>query len=146
MSTSGIHSFLGMGNYCAKFIHNYSDLTKPLRALTQKNAVFNWTEVHDQAFLKIKQALTSDIVMSYFDKDKYTEVLTDASHYGLSAILSQVTTGTTNRKVASYISRSLTDVERRYSQTEREALAIVWAIERLQNLFIWWSFYIVYRL
>ena len=130
-STSGIRSFLGMVNYCAKFIHNFSDLTKPLRALTQKNTVFNWTEVHEQAFLKIKQALTSDIVMSYFDKDKYTEVVTDASPYGLSAILSQVTPGTTNRKVVSYVSRSLTDVERRYSQTEREALAIVWAIERL---------------
>ena len=83
-STSGIRSFLGMVNYCAKFIHNFSDLTKPLRALTQKNAVFNWTEVHEQAFLKIKQALPSDIVMSYFDKDKYTEVVTDASPYGTS--------------------------------------------------------------
>ena len=65
------------------------------------------------------------------DPDKNTEVTTDASPWGLSAILSQKTPGQDDRKVVAYVSRALTDVEKRYSQTEREALAIVWAIERL---------------
>ena len=69
--------------------------------------------------------------MAYFDENKETELVTDASPFGLSAILSQKTPGTENRKIVAYTSRSLSDVERRYSQTEREALAIVWAIERL---------------
>ena len=120
-----------MVNYCAKFIPNFIDLTKPLRALTTKNALFKWTDGHEQAFLEIKQALTSDIVMSYFNKNKCTEIITDAFPYGVSAILTQTTPGKNDRKVVSYVSRSLTEVERRYSQTEREALAIVWAIERL---------------
>ena len=131
MSAGAVRRFLGMVNYCAKFISNFSDLTKPLRALTTKNGLFKWSDGHEQAFLEIKQALTSEIFMSYFDKDKCTAIITDASPYGVSAILTQTTPGKNDRKVVSYVSQSLTEVERRYSQTEREALAIVWAIERL---------------
>ena len=69
--------------------------------------------------------------MAYFEPKKETELVTDASPSGLSAILMQNTPGQENRRVVAYVSRSLTDVERRYSQTEREALAIVWAVERL---------------
>ncbi len=73
----------------------------------------------------------SETVMAYFDKNKETELVTDASPLGLSAILTQKVPGSAERKVVAYIRRSLSDVERRYSQTEREALAIVWAVERL---------------
>ena len=69
--------------------------------------------------------------MAYFDPKKETELITDASPSGLSAILMQNTPGQEDRRVVAYASRSLTDIERRYSQTEREALAIVWAVERL---------------
>ena len=75
--------------------------------------------------------LTGDTVMAYFDKEKHTELTTDASPWGLSAILSQRTPGQEDRRIVAYVSRSLTPVEQRYSQTEREALAIVWAVERL---------------
>ena len=73
----------------------------------------------------------SETVIAYFDKTKETELITDASPFGISAILTQKVSGSVDRKVVAYISRSLSDVERRYSQTEREALAIVWAAERL---------------
>ena len=69
--------------------------------------------------------------MAYFDQNKHTELTTDASPWVLSAILSQCMPGTNDQKVVAYISRSLSEVERRYSQTEREALAIVWAMEGL---------------
>ena len=69
--------------------------------------------------------------MAYFDKSKQTELFTDASPTGLSAILSQKTPEKEDQKIVAYVSRSLTDVESRYSQTEKEALAIVLAIERL---------------
>ena len=79
----------------------------------------------------IKEQLTGDRVMAYFDQNKETELITDASPFGLSAILLQKTPGREDRKVVVYASRSLSDVESRYSQTEKEALAIVWAIEKL---------------
>ena len=50
---------------------------------------------------------------------------------GLSAILIHNSPGQDDRRIVVYESRALSDVERHYSQTEREALLIVWAIERL---------------
>ena len=128
---SGLRSFLGMSTYCSKFIQNFSDLTQPLRELIKRNTTFTWKAKHETALNAVKSAHTSKTVMSYFDKSKETELITDASPVGLSAILSQHTPGKEDRKIVAYISRSLSDVERRYSQTEREALAIVWAMEKL---------------
>ena len=128
---SGFRSFLGMATYCSKFIQNFSDLTQPLRELIKRNTTFTWKAKHETAFNAVKSALTSKTVMSYSDKSKETELITDASPVGLSAIISQHTPGKEDRKIVAYISRSLSDVERRYSQTEREALAIVWAMEKL---------------
>ena len=68
--------------------------------------------------------------MAYFDLSKKTELITDASPSGLSAILVQ-STNKNDCRVVAYTSRALSAVECRYSQTEREALAIVWAIEEL---------------
>ena len=131
LSVHEVRSFLGMATYCAKFIPSFSDISHPLRELTKKDVTFEWTPLHQSSFEEIKRMLTSDAIMSYFDPQKETDLTTDASPVGLSAILSQRTPGRNDRKVVVYASRSLSDVERRYSQTEKEALAIVWAIERL---------------
>ena len=130
-SVKDVRTFLGMATYCSKFIQNFSDITQPLRDLTKKNTQFTWTTEHNLAFTRVKDALSSDTVMAYFDNQKTTELVTDASPWGFSAILSQCTPGKDDRRIVAYVSRSLSPVETRYSQTEREALAIVWAIERL---------------
>ena len=83
-------------------------------------------------FLRVKDALTSDTVIAYFDNQNATELVTDASPWGLSAILSQCTPGKDDHVIVAYVSRSLSHVEKRCSQTEREALVIVWEIERLK--------------
>ena len=135
-SVKKVRSFLGMATYCAKFIPQFSDLSEPLRQLTKKNSNFHWTTKEQNSFNNIKTALTSETVMAsqlrcYFDKSKQAGLFTDEAPTGLSAILSQTTPGKEDRKIVAYVSRSLTDVESCYSQTEKEALAIVWAIERL---------------
>ena len=58
-------------------------------------------------------------------------MFTDASPTKLPAVLSQKTPGKDDRKIVSHVSRMLSDAERRSSQTEKEALANIWAIERL---------------
>ena len=130
-SIKDVRTFLGMVTYCSKFIQNFSDLTQPLRDLTKKNTQFTWTTKHNLTFTRVKDALTSDIVMAYFDNQKTMELVTDASPWGLSSILSQCTPDKDDSRIVAYVSRCLSPVEKRYSQTEREALAIVWAIERL---------------
>ena len=132
-SASEVRSFLGMATYCAKCIPKFSDVTKPLRELTKKSVPFHWNQEHQQAFKTVKDLLTSETVMAYFDKQKETHLTTDASPWGLSAILSQKTPGQQECRIVAYVSRSLTSVEQRYSQTEKEALAIVGAIERLHT-------------
>ena len=67
--------------------------------------------------------------MAYFDAKKDTVLTVDTSPVGLSGILSQRSACDAEGKVVAYASRALSDVERRYSQTEKEALSIVWAIE-----------------
>ena len=128
-NVSMVRSLLGMANFCARFIPGYATITEPLRELTKKKTVWHWTTTHDIALSKIRSALTSAPVLTYFDLSKDTELLVDASHVGLGAILVQIDSSDTRHAVA-YVSRALTDVEQRYSQTEREALAVVWSCER----------------
>ena len=79
--------------------------------------------------MRIKEALTTE-AMGYFDENWNTELTTDASPTGLGAVLAP--TGPTNRKIILYASRALSSVKQKYSQVEREALAVVWACERLK--------------
>ena len=72
-----------MMTYCAKFIPNFSDLTEPLRELTRKNVPFCWRTRHAKYLNAVKAALTSATVMAYFDPTKETELITDASPFGL---------------------------------------------------------------
>ena len=65
--------------------------------------------------------------MAYFDTKKETILTADASPVDISAILSQKVKGHEDPQV--YASRALTAVEKRYSQTEKESLGIVWGIE-----------------
>ena len=142
-SVSEVRSFLGMATYCAKFIPSFSNVSHPLRELTKKNSSFQWTKLHQAAFEKIKELLTSETTMAYFDPSKETELTTDASPVGLSAILSQRTPGQLDRRIVAYGSRSLSDVETRYSQTEKEALAIVWAVEHF-HLYLYGKLFTLY--
>ena len=130
-TTHAVRSFLGMATYCAKFIPHFSDVSEPLRKLTKKDQPFLWGKEQERSFYTIKNLLTSTKVMVYFDPNKETKLVTDASPSGLSAILMQNTPGIKDQRVVAYASRALTDVERWYSQIEREALAVIWAIEKL---------------
>ena len=72
--------------------------------------------------------LSTKPVLAYFDTQKETEITVDASPVGLGGVLTQKDSKGYDRVVA-YGSRSLTEVEQRYSQLEREALGVVWACE-----------------
>ena len=79
--------------------------------------------------------------MAHYRKEFPTRVVTDASGVGLGAMLMQQQPDQ-SWKVVTYISRGLSPVEQRYSQTEREALAIVWALEKL-HIFVYGAEFVV---
>ena len=114
-----VRRFLSLVNYFSWFIPNFSCIAVPLRQLTHKGTPFTWTRLHQHAFESLQKAMTSDSVMAHFDPRAPTQLRLDASPVGLGTILTQ-THGDVTRPVA-YAWRTLTTVERRYSQAEREA-------------------------
>ena len=127
-SASEVRSFLGLANYNARFIPDFATVAEPLRRLTKKGVHFEFGEEQKNAFNELKRRLSSAETLGYFDKDAKTLIIADASPVGLGEILIQEQQG--RKRVISYASKSLSAVERRYSQTEIEALAVVWACER----------------
>ena len=93
--------------YYAKFIPNFSDVSKPIRELTKKDQPFQWSARQEQAFQEVKELLASTQVMAYFDPGKEIQLITDASPMELSAILLQMTPGTEKTRVVAYASRTL---------------------------------------
>lgn len=124
-----LRSFLGLVTYVGKFIPDLGTATDFLRKLTKVDTKFEWTEEHEQHFIKLKECLASLPTLGYFDPAKRTRLVADASPVALGAVLLQFDEKS-NPRVISFASKSLSDVERRYSQTEKESLALVWAVER----------------
>ncbi|XP_014677981.1 PREDICTED: uncharacterized protein K02A2.6-like [Priapulus caudatus] len=127
-SAAKVRSFLRLVNFCARYIPDMTTTSEPMRRLVRKSVPFTWGWEQKQSFQKLKQKLVDADTLAFFDKDAKTQIVADVSPVGLGAVLLQEQGE--NRRVVSYASRSLTDVERRYSQTEKEALTLVWACER----------------
>ena len=124
---SEVRSFLGMAQFSARFIQNFATLTEPLRELTKQTSEWRWGEKEASAFQRVKDSLEELATTAYFDMQNGIEIVVDASPVGLAALLVQ------EGCVVIYASRALTNVETRYSQTEREALAVVWACEHFNR-------------
>eukprot|EP00794_Sanderia_malayensis_P000683 gene683-biopygen1108 len=135
---SELRSFLGMVNYSAKYIADFATIAAPLRDLLKQNVLFQWTARHQHAFASLQSALVNPPVMAYFDSRQESYLAVDASPVGLCGILSQREKDGSDCKVIAYASRTLSDIERRHSQTEKEALGIVWAIEHF-HLYLYGS-------
>ena len=128
---SEMRSWLGLAQFCSRFLQGFAATTSCLWDLTKEQAEWIWTEKHDRAFNHVKQQLTCSPVMAYWNNDRDTRVTTDASPVGLAAILEQKQTDGTYRPIY-YASRKLSYTESRYTQFERECLAVKWACERFQ--------------
>lgn len=124
-----VKSFLGLINFVDRFIHNRADKTQRLRELA-KAVHFYWNQELQNEFEYLKNdALNVITKLGYFNKDDRTEIYVDASPYGLGAVLVQFDAKSVPR-VIGCASKTLSETEQRYPQTQREALAMVWGIER----------------
>ena len=105
-----------------------------MRKLTRSGQTFEWGPEQQYSFEKLKELISSAETLAYFQADAETRIIADAGPTGLGAVLTQKQGGVW--RVIAYASCNLTDVERRYSQTEKEAPALVWACERF-NLYVY---------
>lgn len=122
-----IRTFLGLTGYYRRHINNYAKIAKPLTELLKKGEKFNWGEKQQTAFDRLKQSLVAAPLLKYPDFSKPFYLATDASATAVGAILSQGQ-GREELPVA-YASRQLTKAEKNYSATEKECLAVLWAIK-----------------
>lgn len=127
-SLSELKSFLGTASYVSGFIARFGDMTAPLWKVANAKT-FTWDTEQDEAFERVKQAISEcTTTQGFFSIDDKTELYTDASPSALGAVLVQIDESGVKR-IISFASKALTETEKRYAQTQREALAIVWACE-----------------
>lgn len=137
---SKLKAFLGLVEYYNKFIPHCSTLVEPLRRLLRKDVPFVWSPEVEASFRKVKGCLKNAPILSLFDPTLPVVVSTDASMYGLGAVLQQQI-GNQLRTIA-FASRSLTNAERMYSTGEKEALACLWACEKW-HVYLWGRHFVI---
>ncbi|XP_055623628.1 uncharacterized protein K02A2.6-like [Toxorhynchites rutilus septentrionalis] len=126
-----LRSFLGLVTYVGRFIPHLASKTDSLRALLRSECKFVWTEEHQKAFDEIKKAVCDIKKLGFFNVKDKTILVADASPTGLGAVLLQEDVQG-QKQIIAYASKSLTNLERKYFQTEKEALALVWAVDRFK--------------
>ena len=124
--------FIGMVNYLSPFCKNLSTIIKPLRALTQNDSAFIWSEVQQQAFDDAKKLIANSPTLMYFDVHRNVVLQVDASDNGLGGALLQPNSQGQLQPVA-FTSCSLSATEQGYSQIEKECLAICNAFNRFDQ-------------
>ncbi|XP_011861714.1 PREDICTED: uncharacterized protein K02A2.6-like, partial [Vollenhovia emeryi] len=134
-SVSEVQSFLGMINHYGKFIPHLHEMKQPLEELTRKNHHWSWNRKHNSVMKKIKEVMLSPLLLEHYDPSKTLVVAADACATGVGGVLLQRDAQGYERAVY-HMSQSLTDAQRNYSQLEKEALALVTAVERFHK-FIW---------
>ncbi|KAF9760719.1 Retrovirus-related Pol polyprotein from transposon 17.6 [Nosema granulosis] len=121
-----LQRFIGMINYDRHFVRGLSDLLAPLYKLQSKETKFVWTEKEEKIFNQAKQKWKENLELYIPNMEGDFTLETDASDFGLGACLRQ------NDKPVAYLSRNLSGAEKNYGITEREVLASLWAMEKLQ--------------
>lgn len=122
-------SFLGLVSYVGhRFIPNLAATEEPIRRLTQKNVKFEWKEEQQKAFEQLIDQVTAITNLNFYSLSKNTLLYADASPHALAAVLAQKGDDEVVHPIA-FASKSLSKSDQRLSQTEKEAMALVWAIE-----------------
>ncbi|XP_028164567.1 uncharacterized protein K02A2.6-like isoform X2 [Ostrinia furnacalis] len=127
-----LQSFLGLVNYYRNFVPNASTILCPLYKLLHKGHKWEWGKEQNDAFNLIKKCLSSDHVLAHFNPKAKVVLTVDASPHGLGAILSQIGDDETERPV-SFASRTLNSAEKKYSQIQKEATAIIFGVRRFHQ-------------
>lgn len=123
---------MGLVNYYRGFVPGASSILSPLYERLKKNNKWSWTDLENQALNTIKQLLASEQVLAHFNPNAKIILTVDASPSGLGAILSLIGEDGCEKPI-SFASRTLNNAERRYSQIQKEATAIIFGVRRFHQ-------------
>ncbi|CAN6679378.1 unnamed protein product [Malus baccata var. baccata] len=130
-SVREVRSFLGHAGFYRRFIKDFSKIAQPLCRLLQKEVAFEFDDACSTAFKQLKEALTSAPIITPPDWSLPFELMCDASDYAIGAVLGQ----RKNKQphVIYYASKTLHDAQLNYSTTEKELLAVVFALDKFRS-------------
>lgn len=131
-----VRSFLGMVGYYRKFIHNFSDIAKPLTDLTKQKNGWTWTEVYDTATEKLKTCLTEAPVLANFEPSHQKVIRSDASDQAWAYTINQIDLLTGIERPVIFDSGKFTEVELNYPIHDKELMPIVKACEKQRAMLI----------
>ncbi|MCP3662607.1 MAG: DDE-type integrase/transposase/recombinase [Gammaproteobacteria bacterium] len=129
---SGVRRFLGMAGYYRRFVYHFAQIAKPLFNILKKEHRFHWNPEAQNAFDTLKAKLTEAPVLQYPDFRREFTIETDASGYGVGAVLAQNNEQNRLQPVA-YCSRVMSAAERNYSATEKECLAVIYGLKQYRH-------------
>jgi transposase InsO family protein len=137
-----LQAYLGLLGYYRKFIPNLSKRIAPLNELLKADQKFNWGPVEIATFKMSKGLISSNALLVHYDPTKPLLLQTDASPYGLGAVISHEMPDGTEKPIA-FASRSLTPSEKNYAQYEKEALSVVFGVKKFHQYLLGRQFTIV---
>ena len=129
-----LRSLLGAVGYYSQLLLHLATTLAPLYELLKKGVKWQWTRACKETVNKVKQMLTSDLVVVKYDPKLPVKLVTDTSEVGIGATLMQVWPRNVERPVA-YASRILTPTEKKYRIVEKEAVAVSYGIRRFHQYF-----------
>ena len=124
-----IRQFLGHVGFYRRFIKDFSKIAKPLYKLLEKDAKFVWERECQESFEELKAHLTTAPIVRAPNWQLPFEVMCDASDLAIGAVLGQREDGKPH--VVYYASKTLNEAQRNYTTTEKELLAVVYALKYL---------------
>ncbi|XP_055522452.1 uncharacterized protein K02A2.6-like [Wyeomyia smithii] len=124
-----VRSFVGLVNYYGRFFPNLSTTLYPLNNLLKNTVPFVWSKECDEAFNKIKCEMQSEKILAHYDSTLPLVLATDASPYGVGAVLSHVFSDGSERPIQ-YASQTLNATQQAYKQIDREAYAIIFGVRK----------------
>ena len=131
-SVTELKSYLELINYCHHHLPSFSTILESLHKLLRKYEKWPWGGKEEQAFQKSKSLLYSSNLLIHYDPEKPMIIACDTSPYGLGAVLSHIMPNKSERPIM-FTSRTLTNAERNYSQIEKEALAVIFAVKKFHQ-------------
>ncbi|GBG76234.1 hypothetical protein CBR_g21982 [Chara braunii] len=137
-----LRSFLGLANYYRKFVRNFSTIAAPLRRMLKKEAIWQWDKDCTSALKKLKHALIEYPVLKVADPSLPFVVTTDASQYGIGAVLQQ-DDGNGYRPVE-FVSARMPSEKVATSTYERELYALRQALEHWKHYLLGRHFKVYY--
>ena len=132
-----VKQFLGLRGYYRTFVPRFSDLARPLNALTRKNVPFKWTTICQESFALLKTSLMTEPILTYPDPNLPYVLFTDASKYAWACVLTQEKTHLIEEKEVNilhpitYMSGLFRGSQMNWACLTKEAYAIYMSIKKL---------------